>query len=108
MGEVISVKELSCHDCARYVCNDASLHSRCCDQEECCQFDVETRPIKPPADEDLEIEMEVDNGCLKNVCCFLHVRNDCTVRNPAAAVPGIAPCLAAVKNANNKCQRFRT
>ena len=74
MGEVISViaKELSCHDCARYVLNDASLHSRCCDQEECCQFDVETRPIKPPADEDLEIEMEVDNGCLKNVCCFLH------------------------------------
>ena len=40
--------------------------------KECCQFDVETRPIKPPADEDLEIEMEVDNGCFENVCCFLH------------------------------------
>ena len=30
MGEVVSavVKELSCHDCARYICNDASVHSR--------------------------------------------------------------------------------
>ena len=76
MGEVLSavVKELSCHDCARYVCNDAAWHSRCCSQEECCECDVEARPVKPP-EEELEIEMEVDNGCMdiEGMCCFLHV-----------------------------------
>jgi hypothetical protein len=73
VGEVISavVKEPSCHDCARFVCNDLSAHSRCCDNEECCECDVETRPVKPP-DEELEIEMEVDNGCMESMCCFLH------------------------------------
>ena len=73
MGEILAavVKELSCHDCTRYVCNDAAWHSRCCGQEECCECDVETRPVKPP-EEELEIEMEVDNGCFENVCCFLH------------------------------------
>ena len=76
MGEVISaiVKELSCHDCARYVCNDASAHSRCCDSEECCECDVETRPVKPP-EEEVEIEVEVDNpGCMdmQGLCCFVH------------------------------------
>ena len=60
MGEVLSavVKELSCHDCARYVCHDATWHSRCCSQEECCECDVEARPVKPP-EEELEIDMEV-------------------------------------------------
>ena len=73
MGEMLSavVKELPCHDCARYVCNDAAWHSRCCDRDECCECDVETRQVKPP-EEELEIEMEVDNGCFENVCCFLH------------------------------------
>ena len=75
MGEVISavVKELSCHDCARFVCNDLSAHSRCCDDEECCECDVETRPVKPP-DEELEIKMEVDKGCMdvEGLCCFMH------------------------------------
>ena len=76
MGEVISViaKELSCHDCARYVCNDASLHSRCCNQEECWQFDLETHPVRPP-EEEVSVEVEVDNpGCLDatGMCCFLH------------------------------------
>ena len=75
MGEVLSavVKELSCHDCARYVCNDATWHSRCCSQEECCECDLEARPVKPP-EEELEIEMEVDNGCMdiEGMCCFLH------------------------------------
>ena len=78
MGEVISaiVKELSCHDCARYVCNDASIHLRCCDREECCECDVETRPVKP-SEEEVEIEVEVDNpGCIpcmdiEGMCCFL-------------------------------------
>ncbi len=76
MGETLSavVRELSCHDCARYVCNDAVWHSRCCDRDECCECDVETRLVKPP-DEELEIEMEVDNpGCcdVEGLCCFMH------------------------------------
>ena len=73
MGETLSavIKQLSCHDCARYVCNDAAMHSRCCDSDECCACDIETHPVKPP-DEELEIEMEVDNGCFENMCCFLH------------------------------------
>ena len=75
MGEMLSavVKELSCHDCTRYVCIDAAWHSRCCGQEECCECDVEPRPVKPP-EEELEIEMEVDNGCMdiEGMCCFLH------------------------------------
>ena len=76
MGEMLSavVKELSCHDCARYVCNDASAHSRCCNSEECCECDVETRPVKPP-DEEVNVEVEVDNpGCLDaaGMCWFMH------------------------------------
>ena len=78
MGEVISavVKELSCHDCARFVCNDLSAHSRCCDKEECCECDVETRPVKL-SEEEVEIDMEVDNpGCMddEGMCCFLHAK----------------------------------
>ena len=69
MGEVISalVKELSCHDCAKYVCNDASLHSKCCDKDEFCEFDLETRPVNLP-DEELEFDMEIDSG----LCCLVH------------------------------------
>ena len=74
MGEALSavIKELSCHDCARYVFNDASWHSRCCQKEggDCCDCDVETHQVKPP-EEELEIELEAD-GCFENVCCFLH------------------------------------
>ena len=74
MGEVVSavVKELSCHDMCLYVCNDATWHSRCCEKDgDCCLCDLETRQVKPP-EEELEIEMEVDNSCFENVCCFLH------------------------------------
>ena len=71
MGEVISavVKELSCH-----VCNGAAWHSRCCDQDECCECDVETRPVKPPPEEELEIEMEGYKVCMdvEGLCCFMH------------------------------------
>jgi len=60
MGGVISalVKELSCHDCAKYVCNDASLHSKCCDKDEFCEFDLETRPVNLP-DEELQFDTNV-------------------------------------------------
>ena len=76
MGDVISaiVKELSCHDCARYVANDATIHSRCCDREECCECDGETRPVKPP-EEEVDLQVEVDNpGCMdiEGLCCFMH------------------------------------
>ena len=43
MGAVASVtKALSCDTCAKYVCNDAELHSRCCDQDEACSCDAAT------------------------------------------------------------------
>jgi hypothetical protein len=42
------------------------------------------------------------------VASYMLARSDCTVRNPAAAGSGIAPCLAAVKDANNKCLGCRT
>ena len=41
--------------------------------------------------------MDVLKTC---VVSYMLARNDCTVRNPAAAGSGIAPCLAAVKDAN--------
>ena len=73
MGEIISaiVKELSCRDCARYVCNDASWHSRCCVQEkECCECDAETRPVQLTHDE-VEVDVEVDNPCCDVECVVL-------------------------------------
>ena len=43
MGEVASVLHaLSCRDCARYVCSDASIRSQCCDEDDLCNCDVET------------------------------------------------------------------
>ena len=41
--------------------------------------------------------MDVLKTC---VVSYTLARNDCTVRNPAAAGSGIAPCLTAVKDAN--------
>ena len=72
MGGVISalVKQLSCNDCAKYVCNDASLHSKCCDKDEFCEFDMETRPVNLP-DEELEFDMEIDNHA-QGLCCLVH------------------------------------
>ncbi len=76
MGEVLGliIKELSCHDCAQYVCNDLSMHSKCCDQTEWCECDIETRPIPLTSDE-IDLELEVDNpGCMgdNTLCCFIH------------------------------------
>ena len=99
MGEVVSavVKELSCHDCARYVCNDASVHSRCCDSEECCECDVETRPVKPPEE---ELELEVRRRLV-----LLHARQQeidfCTESNSGdSASWHCALPLAVVKKCN--------
>jgi hypothetical protein len=78
MGEIISaiVKDLSCcRDCARFVCNDASWHSRCCDQDgNVCECDAETRPVQL-THEEMEVDVELDNpGCcdFEGLCCFMH------------------------------------
>jgi len=43
MGAAAPVLQaLSCSDCARYVCNDAEIHSQCCDQDDACNCDVST------------------------------------------------------------------
>ena len=68
MGEVGSVIEaLSCTDCAKYVCNGASMKSQCCDEDDACNFEIKTEPTKiEPSNEEVEIEM--DNGC-EGLCC---------------------------------------
>ena len=74
MGEVASlVRSLSCTDCAKYVCNGASLHSQCCDDQDGCNCDLKTEETKlqPSNHEDLEIEM--DSGC-NDLCCSCLVK----------------------------------
>ena len=79
MGEVLTalVKELSCcRDVARYVCNDASWSSKCCNvnSDDCCECDVETRPVEL-SHEEIEVDVEVDDpGCCdaEGLCCFVH------------------------------------
>ena len=68
MGEVASViKALSCDACAKYVCNSASMHSQCCDEEDACNCDVKTEATKLETVEE-EVEIEMDNGC-EGLCC---------------------------------------
>ncbi len=68
MGEVGSViKALSCTDCARYVCNGASMHSQCCDDEDACNCDVRTEPTKIETSNE-EVELEMGSGC-EGLCC---------------------------------------
>ena len=57
MGVVASiVHALSCQACAKYVCNDASLRSQCCDQEDACNCDIETHEVAiEPETQDLHI-----------------------------------------------------
>ena len=74
MGEAASVlRALSCQDCARYVCNDASIHSQCCDEEDGCNCDVQTHETKvEPAGEDIEVSVgnEFEGLCCN--CLFKH------------------------------------
>ena len=65
--------------------------------------------MKPP-EEELEIEMEVDNGCFENACCFLHsytlVRSDCVAAHREfipAAISRHCALMIAVKHVINKC-----
>ena len=39
------VQALSCADCAKYVCNALSIHSQCCDKEDACNCDLETKEV---------------------------------------------------------------
>ena len=68
MGEVGSViKALSCTDCAKYVCNGASIHSQCCDDDDACNCDVRTEATKLERVEE-ELEIEMYNDC-EGLCC---------------------------------------
>ena len=69
MGEVASaVKALSCDSCAKYVCNSASIHSQCCDEEDSCNCDVKTEATKLEAIEEEEVKIEMDS-CCEGLCC---------------------------------------
>ncbi len=74
MGEVSSiVRAVSCDACAKYVCNEISLHSQCCDDDDWCNCEIKTEPtVIETTSEDVEIEMS--NGC-DGLCC------KCTVRS---------------------------
>ena len=68
MGEAGSVvRALSCDACAKYVCNSASIHSQCCDEEDACNCDVKTEPTKLEAINE-EVEIEIGNDC-EGLCC---------------------------------------
>jgi len=63
MGNAAAVvKMLSCGDCARYVCNAMTLHSRC---SGCCELDLETQEVALP-DADSDMSMSVEG------CCHIH------------------------------------
>ena len=70
MGDVASViKNLSCSDCAKYVCNNASIHSQCCDEEDGCNCDLQTQETQlPSAEEELEVSVGNDSMC-EGLCC---------------------------------------
>ena len=67
MGEVASVvRFLSCKDCARYVCNDASFHSQCCDENDVCNCDIETRETEIQ-ESHIDYELSVDRNCILRI-----------------------------------------
>ena len=58
MGAVAPVlRALSCADCARYVCNDAEIHSQCCDKDDACNCDVATHETVVETPEAQEIHI---------------------------------------------------
>ena len=68
MGEVASVlRSLSCTDCAKYVCNDASCASRCCEEDGGCDCDVATHETMTQ-DRGKDLEVTMDNAC-DGWCC---------------------------------------
>ncbi len=75
MGEVAGVvRALSCDACAKYVCNGASLHSQCCNNEDGCNCDMKTEVTAIQSNEDdIEIEMDADEYWCCN--CILRAHN---------------------------------
>ena len=75
MGEVVSIiKAFSCDSCAKYVCNSASIHSQCCDEEDACNCDVKTEATKlETVEEEVEIEMDADEYWCCN--CVMRAHN---------------------------------
>ena len=66
MGDVVSIlHSLSCKECAKHLCGNASMHSQCCDDQDMCNCDLETREIHEHGE---EIEVVLDNGC-DGWCC---------------------------------------
>ena len=73
MGEVGSViKALSCTDCAKYVCNGASMHSQCCDDQDSCNCEIKTEATQIEISNE-EVEVEMDSGC-NDLCCSCLLR----------------------------------
>ena len=60
---VSALKVINCSDCAKYVCNAMSVHSKC---SSCCEFDVTTDAIDVAPDDDSNISVEVEG------CCNVH------------------------------------
>ena len=60
MGEVSSIiRAMSCDSCAKYVCNDLSLHSQCCDDDDWCNCEIKTEAtIIESVNEDVEIDTD--------------------------------------------------
>ena len=59
MGAVASVtKALSCDTCAKYVCNDLSARSQCCDEEDACNCTIETHETAlSPDSQEIDISL---------------------------------------------------
>lgn len=68
MGEAASIlQRLSCQDCARYVCNNAEIHSRCC-AEDGCSCDAQTHETTIQ-DSHEDIEVAVEGSSIPWLCC---------------------------------------
>ena len=59
MGAVASVtKALSCDTCAKYVCNDLTARSQCCDEEDACNCAIETHETAlSPDSQEIDISL---------------------------------------------------
>ena len=60
MGAVAPViRALSCDACAKYVCNDAEVHSKCCDEEDACSCDATTHEVAVETPDTQEISISL-------------------------------------------------
>ena len=66
MGEAASLLRGSCKD-LRKICNDASIHSQCCDKEDGCNCDAQTHETQMEDHEDIEVRIGGEGVCC-NLC----------------------------------------